>query len=210
MAEENQDLQPEQNEGVQPENVDPKTEEQPKDDPVESLKQKFQKRIDKVTANNAGLKTENEDLRGQVETLSQQLTDLKAGKLTIKDLLSQSKESDEDQAKDDRIKALEAELQRTHDIQDTRDAFREKGLQVPDEIIDLVVVSDTEKTVKNINSIEAFVNAIRDDAKQEMLKGTTPRNSGKTATAMTKAEINKISDPIKRVEAIRENMGLYR
>lgn len=210
MAEENQDLQPEQNEGVQPENVDPKTEEQPKDDPVESLKQKFQKRIDKVTANNAGLKTENEDLRGQVETLSQQLTDLKAGKLTIKDLLSQSKESDEDQAKDDRIKALEAELQRTHDIQDTRDAFREKGLQVPDEIIDLVVVSDTEKTVKNINSIEAFVNAIRDDTKQEMLKGTTPRNSGKTATAMTKAEINKISDPIKRVEAIRENMGLYR
>ena len=210
MAEENQDLQPEQNEGVQPENVDPKTEEQSKDDPVESLKQKFQKRIDKVTANNAGLKTENEDLRGQVETLSQQLTDLKAGKLTIKDLLSQSKESDEDQAKDDRIKALEAELQRTHDIQDTRDAFREKGLQVPDEIIDLVVVSDTEKTVKNINSIEAFVNAIRDDAKQEMLKGTTPRNSGKTATAMTKAEINKISDPIKRVEAIRENMGLYR
>ncbi|QLL69786.1 DUF4355 domain-containing protein [Lactobacillus sp. 3B(2020)] len=210
MAEENQDLQPEQNEGVQPENVDPKTEEQPKDDPVESLKQKFQKRIDKVTANNAGLKTENEDLRGQVETLSQQLTDLKAGKLTIKDLLSQSKESDEDQAKDDRIKALEAELQRTHDIQDTRDAFREKGLQVPDEIIDLVVVSDTEKTVKNINSIEAFVNAIRDDTKQEMLKGTTPRNSGKTATAMTKAEINKISDPIKRVKAIRENMGLYR
>ena len=210
MAEENQDLQPEQNEGVQPENVDPKTEEQPKDDPVESLKQKFQKRIDKVTANNAGLKTENEDLRGQVETLSQQLTDLKAGKLTIKDLLSQSKESDEDQAKDDRIKALEAELQRTHDIQDTRDAFREKGLQVPDEIIDLVVVSDTEKTVKNINSIEAFVNAIRDDVKQEMLKGTTPRNSGKTATAMTKAEINKISDPIKRVKAIRENMGLYR
>lgn len=210
MAEENQDLQPEQNEGVQPENVDPKTEEQPKDDPVESLKQKFQKRIDKVTANNAGLKTENEDLRGQVETLSQQLTDLKAGKLTIKDLLSQSKESDEDQAKDDRIKALEAELQRTHDIQDTRDAFREKGLQVPDEIIDLVVVSDTEKTVKNINSIEAFVNAIRDDTKQEMLKGTTPRNSGKTATAMTKAEINKISDPIKRVEAIRKNMGLYR
>lgn len=210
MAEENQDLQPEQNEGVQPENVDPKTEEQPKDDPVESLKQKFQKRIDKVTANNAGLKAENEDLRGQVETLSQQLTDLKAGKLTIKDLLSQSKESDEDQAKDDRIKALEAELQRTHDIQDTRDAFREKGLQVPDEIIDLVVVSDTEKTVKNINSIEAFVNAIRDDTKQEMLKGTTPRNSGKTATAMTKAEINKISDPIKRVEAIRENMGLYR
>ena len=210
MAEENQDLQPEQNEGVQPENVDPKTEEQPKDDPVESLKQKFQKRIDKVTANNAGLKTENEDLRGQVETLSQQLTDLKAGKLTIKDLLSQSKESNEDQAKDDRIKALEAELQRTHDIQDTRDAFREKGLQVPDEIIDLVVVSDTEKTVKNINSIEAFVNAIRDDVKQEMLKGTTPRNSGKTATAMTKAEINKISDPIKRVKAIRENMGLYR
>lgn len=210
MAEENQDLQPEQNEGVQPENVDPKTEEQPKDDPVENLKQKFQKRIDKVTANNVGLKTENEDLRGQVETLSQQLTDLKAGKLTIKDLLSQSKESDEDQAKDDRIKALEAELQRTHDIQDTRDAFREKGLQVPDEIIDLVVVSDTEKTVKNINSIEAFVNAIRDDTKQEMLKGTTPRNSGKTATAMTKAEINKISDPIKRVEAIRENMGLYR
>lgn len=210
MAEENQDLQLEQNEGVQPENVDPKTEEQPKDDPVESLKQKFQKRIDKVTANNAGLKTENEDLRGQVETLSQQLTDLKAGKLTIKDLLSQSKESDEDQAKDDRIKALEAELQRTHDIQDTRDAFREKGLQVPDEIIDLVVVSDTEKTVKNINSIEAFVNAIRDDVKQEMLKGTTPRNNGKTATAMTKAEINKISDPIKRVEAIRENMGLYR
>lgn len=210
MAEENQGLQLEQNEEVQPEKVDPKTDEQPKDDPVESLKQKFQKRIDKVTANNAGLKTENEDLRGQVETLSQQLTDLKAGKLTIKDLLSQSKESDEDQAKDDRIKALEAELQRTHDIQDTRDAFREKGLQVPDEIIDLVVVSDTEKTVKNINSIEAFVNAIRDDVKQEMLKGTTPRNSGKTATTMTKAEINKISDPFKRVKAIRENMGLYR
>ena len=94
-------------------------------------------------------------------------------------------------------------------MQSTREAFREDGLDVPNEVLAMVVSIDQQQTVNNISAITDFVNSIRDTAKKEALRGTTPRSNGKPANGMSKADIRKIKDPLKRVKAIKDNMSIY-
>lgn len=181
------------------------------EDPVDKLKGHFQKRIDKLTASNGDLKSENSELRDQLTATTKRLEDLKAGKITLKDLLKgEAKSDDEDSAKDQRIAELEAELRRSKDVTATRDAFRKKGMNIPDGVIDMLVADDPQQTLTNINTLEAFVNSVQEDTKREFLKGATPRTNGKSATTMTREQISKIADPIKRVETIKQNMELFK
>ena len=172
------------------------------DSAVDKLTTKFQKRIDKLTAS-------NNDYKAKLEDATKQLDDLKSGKMSIKDLLKEQKATNQQDDKDQQIAELKAELQREKDVQSTREAFREDGLDVPNEILGMVVTTDNQQTVNNIGAIKAFVNSIRDAAKKEALRGATPRTNGKSAATMNKADITKIKDPIKRVHAIRDNMSLY-
>ena len=120
--------------------------------------------------------------------------------------LAELKQDDE---KDQQIADLKAQLQREKDLQSTREAFREDGLDVPNEVLAMVVSTDQQQTVNNISAITDFVNSIRDTAKKEALRGTTPRSNGKPANGMSKADIRKIKDPLKRVKAIKDNMSIY-
>ncbi|WP_288638838.1 DUF4355 domain-containing protein [uncultured Lentilactobacillus sp.] len=180
----------------------PKAEEQPKDSAVDELTTKFQKRIDKLTAS-------KNDFKDKYEAAAQQLEDLKSGKTTIKDLLKEKKTTNEDKEKDQQIVELKAQLQRERDLQSTREAFHDDGLDVPNDVLNMVVSTNQQQTVNNIGAIKGFVNMIRDTAKKEALRGSTPRTNGKSAATMNKTDISKIKDPVKRVQAIRDNMSLY-
>ena len=173
------------------------------DSAVDKLTTKFQKRIDKLTAS-------NNDYKAKLEDATKQLDDLKSGKMSIKDLLKEHKTTNQQDKKDQQIAELKAELQREKDMQSTREAFREDGLTVPDEILAMVVTTDNQQTVDNIGAIKGFVNMIRDAAKKEALRGSTPRTNGKSAATLNKTDISKIKDPIKRIHAIHDNMSLYR
>jgi hypothetical protein len=200
----------EQNQPVEADKVEGQDQESD-EDPVDKLKGHFQKRIDKLTASNGDLKSENSELRDQLTATTKQLEDLKAGKITLKDLLNgEAKSDNEDSAKDQRIAELEAELRRNKDVTATRDAFREKGMNVPDGVIDMLVSDDPQQTLTNINTLESFINTIQEDIKRDFLKGSTPRTNGKSATTMTREQISKITDPVKRVEAIKQNMELFK
>ena len=206
MAEEetktNTEVEPQNDQQTEPQEPTPK-DDQKDQSAVDKLTSKFQKRIDKLTASNS-------DYKSKLEEAEKQLEDLKSGKVSVKDLLKEQKSTKEDDEKDQRIAQLEAQLQREKDLQSTREAFSEDGLTIPDSVLNMVVSTNRQTTVDNIGAIKSFVNAIRDSAKKEALRGTTPRTNGKSATSLSKADISKIKDPIKRVQAIKDNMSLYK
>ena len=206
MAEEetktNTEVEPQNDQQTEPQDPTPK-DDQKDQSAVDKLTSKFQKRIDKLTASNS-------DYKSKLEEAEKQLEDLKSGKVSVKDLLKEQKSTKEDDDKDQRIAQLEAQLQREKDLQSTREAFSEDGLTIPDSVLNMVVSTNQQTTVDNIGAIKSFVNAIRDSAKKEALRGTTPRTNGKSATGLSKADISKIKDPIKRVQAIKDNMSLYK
>lgn len=206
MAEEetktNTEVEPQNDQQTEPQDPTPK-DDQKDQSAVDKLTSKFQKRIDKLTASNS-------DYKLKLEEAEKQLEDLKSGKVSVKDLLKEQKSTKEDDEKDQRIAQLEAQLQREKDLQSTREAFSEDGLTIPDSVLNMVVSTNQQTTVDNIGAIKSFVNAIRDSAKKEALRGTTPRTNGKSATSLSKADISKIKDPIKRVQAIKDNMSLYK
>lgn len=206
MAEEetktNTEVEPQNDQQTEPQDPTPK-DDQKDQSAVDKLTSKFQKRIDKLTASNS-------DYKSKLEEAEKQLEDLKSGKVSVKDLLKEQKSTKEDDEKDQRIAQLEAQLQREKDLQSTREAFSEDGLTIPDSVLNMVVSTNQQTTVDNIGAIKSFVNAIRDSAKKEALRGTTPRTNGKSATGLSKADISQIKDPIKRVQAIKDNMSLYK
>ena len=206
MAEEetktNTEVEPQNDQHTEPQDPTPK-DDQKDQSAVDKLTSKFQKRIDKLTASNS-------DYKSKLEEAEKQLEDLKSGKVSVKDLLKEQKSTKEDDEKDQRIAQLEAQLQREKDLQSTREAFSEDGLTIPDSVLNMVVSTNQQTTVDNIGAIKSFVNVIRDSAKKEALRGTTPRTNGKSATSLSKADISQIKDPIKRVQAIKDNMSLYK
>jgi len=81
------------------------------------------------------------------------------------------------------------------------------GATPTDEMIDLVTSSDAETTKANVNKALNFAKAIREQVTKELSQGTTPRTVG--SPTLSKQEIMKIQDPIKRQQAIKDNLGLF-
>lgn len=110
--------------------------------------------------------------------------------------------------KDKEIASLRAQITRRDNIKQTDEVFKDAGLTVGDDVLNMVVVDDDKQTYANVQALIKYTNQIQSGVKKELLKGSTPRNNGKPA--MTKVEISKIKDPIKRQKAIAENLDLYK
>ena len=101
-------------------------------------------------------------------------------------------------------KAVIADMEKT-----ARGILTEDGIIVPDSIISHLVDEDAEQTAENVKVFaKAFKEAVADEVKRK-LSHKTPAG-GKGAGTITKAEIMKESDPIKRQKLIRDNMSLFR
>ena len=111
-------------------------------------------------------------------------------------------------AKDRRIKELEERLARNEDLKQTKQVFEESGLSVPDEVLDMVVVNDNKKTVANVQAITNFIEKIKEDTRNKLLAGRTPRVTG-VKTKMTKEQIRNIKDTEERQKAMRDNWSLF-
>lgn len=97
-----------------------------------------------------------------------------------------------------------AEMEKT-----ARGILQNDGVNIPDVIISSLVADDAEATSNNVKAFsKAFKAAVQAEVKSQ-LSHKSP-STGATGKAMTKEEINKITDPVKRQEAIRNNMNLYR
>lgn len=115
-------------------------------------------------------------------------------------------ERDKLQAELDALKKANAvaEMEKT-----ARGILQNDGVNIPDTIISYLVADDAEATSENVKAFsKAFKAAVQAEVKSQ-LSHKSP-STGATGKAMTKEEINKITDPVKRQEAIRNNMNLYR
>lgn len=185
------------------------TEEQPKNDGTDSkeekqldgdkLVKKLQKRIGKE-------QNEKHSLQDQLDKANEKIKQLQSGK-SIKDLSDEDKAKKAESDKDKKIASLEAQITRRDNIKQTDEVFKEAGLNVSDDVLNMVVVNNDKQTYANVQALIKYTNQIQSGVKRELLKGSTPKINGKPS--MTKAEIAKIKDPLKRQKAIAENLDLY-
>lgn len=165
----------------------------------DKIVEKLKKRIGKEQASKHDLEKQLKDAQAEIERI-------KSGK-SVKKLSDEDKAKKASDEKDAKIAELEAKLARNEAIKQTAEVFKESGLNVNDKVLDMVVANDDEKTYANVQTLIEFAQSIQSDTKKGMLKGRTPRQNGNNK--MSKADIMKINDPVKRVEAIKQNMSLF-
>lgn len=162
----------------------------------DKIVEKLKKRIGKEQASKHDLEKQLKDAQAEIERM-------KSGK-SVKKLSDEDKAKKASDEKDAKIAELEAKLARNEAIKQTAEVFKESGLNVSDKVL---VANDDEKTYANVQTLIEFAQSIQSDTKKGMLKGHTPRQNGNNK--MSKADIMKIPDPVKRVEAIKQNMSLF-
>lgn len=165
----------------------------------DKIVEKLKKRIGKEQASKHDLEKQLKDAQAEIERI-------KSGK-SVKKLSDEDKAKKASDEKDAKIAELEAKLARNEAIKQTAEVFKESGLNVSDKVLDMVVANDDEKTYANVQTLIEFAQSIQSDTKKGMLKGHTPRQNGNNK--MSKADIMKVPDPVKRVEAIKQNMTLF-
>lgn len=163
---------------------------------------KLKGRISKEQKSKHDLQQENEALKKQLE----QYADLQSGK-SIKDLSDKEKAKKADSDKDKRIAELEATIKRNNALRETQEIFVESGLNVSNEVLEMVVADDAKTTLANATAITNLIENVKEATRKELLAGKTPQNFGKPK--MTKDEIMGIADPIERRKKMSENWGLF-
>lgn len=92
---------------------------------------------------------------------------------------------------------------------ESRRQLREAGVDVPDEVVTVLVGEDAEATKAAVDGFaEAFKAAVEAEVKRR-LAGGSPRVGG-DAGSMTAEQILAIKDPMARQRAIRENISKFR
>ena len=168
---------------------------------AEKIAKKLQKRISKEQ------ESKHQALK-EVEELKAKLAKYENNDKGIKELSDEEKAKRESDSKDRRIQELEGIIARNKDLQETKQVFEESGISVPDNVLDMVVVNDNKKTVANVQAITNFIEKIKEDTRNKLLAGRTPRVTG-VKTKMTKEQIRNIKDTEERQKAMRDNWSLF-
>lgn len=153
------------------------------------------KTVDKLKQRLSSKTAENHDLKQKYEEQSQLLDDLKSGRKSIKELASEDKKSEEDTKKDEEIANLKAEIARTKAINETNAVFKDQGLVVSDDVLNMVVGNGTDNDAiyENVKALTDLINSTKDDARKEFMKGSTPRISGKQTAKVSNKDFDQMT-----------------
>ena len=89
-----------------------------------------------------------------------------------------------------------------------RGMLGEKNISVSDDLIEMLISDDAEKTKSSVDSfITAFQSAV-EKAVKDALKGNPPKKTSEPAS-ITKEQIMKVKDPLERQKLIKEHMDLF-
>lgn len=89
-----------------------------------------------------------------------------------------------------------------------RGMLGEKNISVSDDLIEMLISDDAEKTKSSVDSfINAFQSAVEKSVK-DALKGNPPKKTSEPAS-ITKEQIMKVKDPLERQKLIAEHMDLF-
>lgn len=171
------------------------------------LVDKLQKRLTKEQA-------DKNEWRDKFEEVSKELEKLKNAnepKKSVTEIRQQNKAQAELETRDKRIAELEAQIKRADTLKEVNGIFKDADLNVSDDILNLVVASDSETTVSNAKAVIDLVNQSFEDGRKEILKGRTPKvsatqskpiNSFNDMTLLERVELKK-NDPERYQELIR-------
>ena len=153
------------------------------------------KTVDKLKQRLSSKTAENHDLKQKYEEQSQLLDDLKSGRKSIKELASDDKKSKEETEKDNEIAKLKAEITRTKAINETNAVFKDQGLVVSDDVLNMVVGNGTDNDAiyENVKALTDLINSTKDDARKEFMKGSTPRISGKQTAKVSNKDFDQMT-----------------
>lgn len=157
----------------EPTNTDPKGGNDPdnpddlnKDDPTDEIVEKLRHRIGQEQAH-------KNELKVQLEKATAELEKLRKGEKpgTEKPLTPEQK----------RIQELEGQIERDKILKDTSNVFKEAGVSVPDNIIDVFVSNDRDKTIDNARLLMDWAGSIRksteDSMREKYQKGYIPKDT---------------------------------
>lgn len=89
-----------------------------------------------------------------------------------------------------------------------RGMLGEKNISVSDDLIEMLISDDAEKTKSSVDSfITAFQSAV-EKAVKDALKGNPPKKTSEPAS-ITREQIMKVKDPLERQKLINEHMDLF-
>lgn len=159
---------------------------------------KLQKRIGKEQAS-------KNDYKDRLEKAEAKIKELTAGK-SVKQL-SDDKAKNEADEKDKTIKELQAKLARQTSLNETDKVFKEAGLKVDDDVLNMIVTNDDKQTYANAQALINYTNKVQEEVRKSFLKGATPKHNGQHV--VTKSEIMAIKDDDKRREAIKNHLDLF-
>lgn len=108
-----------------------------------------------------------------------------------------------------RAEEAEQKLARYEMQGQARKMFEESGVNVNDDDLSLVVTSEAETTQDNVNKLIAFAKRIREDVKNEMLTGKTPKTNGNVAKNITQLQFDLMSSK-QKAELYQENPDLFK
>jgi hypothetical protein len=90
---------------------------------------------------------------------------------------------------------------------EARKIGKEQDVNIPDDILGMIIADDAEATKKSVNAyVTAFKAAVLAEVKAE-IGGKTPKKGG--SGTVTKEQIMAIKDTKARQEAIKEHMELF-
>lgn len=108
---------------------------------------------------------------------------------------------------EDELNSLKSENLRNK-LAKSWNSFKEEGISVSDELVDMLVTNNAEDTKKNSSNFIMYFKTELEKAVKEKLKGTTPKKMA-GSKGLSKAEILEIKDPIERRRMIADNIELF-
>ncbi|WP_191993319.1 capsid assembly scaffolding protein Gp46 family protein [Limosilactobacillus reuteri] len=171
----------------------------PQEFDADKLVDKLQKRIGKEQVS----KNSYKDRLAKAEA---KIKELQVDK-SVKEMSYEDKAKQAEDEKDKTIKDLQAKLARQTSIAETDKVFKEAGLSVSDDVLNMVVTTNDKQTYANAKALIDYTNQVQETVRKSYLKGSTPKVTGQHV--VTKEEIMKIPDQEQRLKAIREHLDLF-
>ncbi|QGY95062.1 hypothetical protein E6A57_06235 [Lactobacillus crispatus] len=173
-------------------------------DQITKIRTKMQKRIDAEAGSKNAYKQKLEESQKQIETLTQKLNAQNKG-----DQTKQEKEVDPALKKAlDENKSLKAQIARSGQIRTVAAQFEQAGVTVPENVLKLVVPenADDKAVSANMQAISKFYDTIVSSVRKSFMSAPTPRVTGSDTKPFSKSDLSKITDPVKRIELIKQHL----
>lgn len=126
----------------------------------------------------------------------------------LANMTAEEKNKAENEKLRQQVQDLLAKNERAEMTRSARSRLASKNVNVPDELISVLVGKDAEATASNVDAFVTMFTAAVNDAIKDALKGTTPSKG--TDSSITKEDILKIKNRAERQKAISEHLDLFK